>query len=78
MSIHGICPSVHTYFDDEMIIAKQCLGCILSVSIEIYSEKYDMTFSAADENPKKPSRHDTTRHGLNEKINSKHRAMFSG
>ncbi len=26
-----------------------------------------MTFSVAHENPKKPNRHDTTRHGLNEK-----------
>ncbi len=40
---------------------------MLSVSIEIYSEKCDMTFSVADENPKKQGWHDTTRHELNEK-----------
>ncbi len=67
MPIHGIFPRPHTNFDDEMIVAKQSLGSILSVSIEIYPEKCDIAFSVADENPKKPSRYDTTRHGLNEK-----------
>ncbi len=46
---------------DEVIVAKQSLVSILSVSIEIYAEKCDIAFCVADENPKKQSRHDTTR-----------------
>ncbi len=55
MSIHGIFPTPHTKFDDDNIIAKQSLGSILSVSIEIYFQKFDVTFSLANENAKKQS-----------------------